>query len=119
MENYLSLLEQRQQFEDELYDFLISQNSFYLNEEFEDENILVFQIPESFWEPVTIRLSNQEIQGLEKLTRELECLICKDNKQTFNKLRCCNKKMCCECVNNWFTRSVFCPFCKHDLRTLF
>ena len=108
MEYYFSLIRQRNEYEDLLYDFLISENNFFV-EQF---------IPESFWEPVTVSLSIEQIESLESVVLEInqECFICKESKQDFKKLGCCNNNMCQDCINNWFNVSVYCPFCKRDQR---
>jgi hypothetical protein len=39
-------------------------------------------------------------------------------KNTFKKISCCNNKICLDCIQIWFNKSVFCPFCKEDQRTI-
>ena len=108
MDHYYLLIQQRNEYEDLLYDFLISENNFFV-EQF---------IPESFWEPVNVSLTIEQIESLETLVLETtqECFICKESKHNFKNLSCCNNNMCQECITNWFTVSVFCPFCKRDQR---
>ena len=117
------LLRSRQQFENLLYDFLINVNenneTINLNEINETNNLtLINVIPEDFWEPVVVCLSTQEIENLETVTKDCECLICKESKQQFKNLKCCNNDICGECINHWFNVSVYCPFCKQDQREI-
>ena len=128
MDHYLSLIQQRNEYEDLLYDFLISHNNINNINEFDNIgnvgdvgnfDILIIGefIPESFWEPVTVSLSIEQIESLQNVVLETtECFICKDTKQYFKHLKCCNNDICGECINHWFNRSVYCPFCKQDQR---
>ena len=93
---------ERSEFEDQLYDFLV-------------DPII---IPEDFWEPVIIKLTEQQINLLKNKINEDECSICTSICNSFKLLECCGKDMCTECSVNWFNRSTKCPFCNHDIRTL-
>ena len=74
-------------------------------------------IPESFWDPVSVCLTPEQINNFKIIIcEEIECLICKDNKTNFKNISCCNNKICLDCINTWFNKSVFCPFCKVDQR---
>ena len=73
------------------------------------------EYPESFWDPVVVSLSDELINsGIIDLSEE--CSICTNNNTYFKKLPCCNNIICKECNNSWFNLSVYCPYCKHDLR---
>jgi hypothetical protein len=101
--NLESLIRHRNRFEDYIYDYLVTAN----------------EIPESFWEPVTVCLSDKQIDLIKTIEcEEIECFICKDNKNLYKKLTCCDNKICLDCTNIWFNKSVFCPFCKKDQRTI-
>jgi hypothetical protein len=135
----VELVNQRNRFEELLYDFLIpfdsgsitiSNLNNHLNSENENENRfnrIVFRYTQSngielnendsFWDPVVVNLSIQEIENLKEIHEcNKECIICNDLKNTFKIVNCCNNKICNECTNNWFNRSVYCPFCKSDQR---
>jgi len=74
---------------------------------------------DSFWEPVIVCLTQQQIDSLETIICEQqECYICKEDSTIFKKVLCCNNKICTDCTTNWFNRSVYCPFCKGDQRNL-
>ena len=86
-----------------------------------DREIFVFieqQIPETFWEPVIVKF--QDIDKLETLVLQepVECIICTNLECQFKKVACCNNKICKNCINIWFNKSVFCPFCKCDQREI-
>ena len=96
------LIRSRRQFENQLYDFLVTPILF---------------IDESFWEPVRVCLTVEQIESLPEVELEnKECMICKETLFLFNNLVCCNQLMCIECSFKWFECSVFCPYCKQDLR---
>ena len=72
---------------------------------------------EDFWDPVIIGLKHE--LKTETYDSFYECLICCNEKKSFKKIECCNNKICIECCSHWFEKSVYCPFCKKDLRQLF
>ena len=73
------------------------------------------EYPESFWDPVIVSLNEDIINsGIIELSEE--CTICNNNNTHFKRLPCCNNVLCVECNINWFNISVYCPYCKHDLR---
>jgi hypothetical protein len=109
------LLQERQQFENLLYDYLINETDDLILLNVNNFNNFNF-IPEDFWEPVTVCLTIDQVSNLETVTKTCECIICKDIKSDFKNLSCCNNDMCEECIINWFTKSVHCPFCKQDQR---
>jgi hypothetical protein len=101
---------------DDLEIFNLNQNNvFHLNR-------IVFRYTEdpSFWDPVIVNLSIQQIDRLEYIynTVPVECIICNENKHDFKKVSCCNNNVCVDCTNKWFNLSVYCPFCKKDQREL-
>jgi hypothetical protein len=95
-------LQERNQFEIELYDFLLN------------PSIIFQQIPDDFWEPVTLKFENVHL--LEDIIGENECAICLENHLNFKKTICCGQKMCNGCCFTWFETSVKCPYCYQDIR---
>ena len=91
------LIRQRNQFEDELYDMLVSP---LLN-------------LDDFWDPVRV---SYDIHNLESVTINQECIICISHKLEFKYLSCCKQYMCIDCSTQWFNISVKCPNCIKDLR---
>ena len=100
MNDYELLLQEREEFENMIYDLLVTP----------------LFIPDSFWDPVVVCLSSEQIENMVITPEEVNCSICKDTKDSFHALQCCNAKMCKDCLVNWFTISVFCPYCKRDQR---
>ena len=70
----------------------------------------------SFWDPVIVCLSTDQINKLVNVVSNEECIICSEPKNYFKEVSCCKNKICDPCCNKWFSSSVKCPFCKHDLR---
>ena len=93
-----NLLLERAQFEDHIYDLLVSPLNL---------------IPEEFWEPVRISF---DINHLTDNYIYNECSICLSNSNRFKIMKCCNQLMCAICADKWFKLSVMCPYCNRDLR---
>jgi len=103
MDRLYLIIHERDEFEDEMYETLVTP----------------LFIPDDFWEPVVVCLTPEQIENFEIIDKTEICFICNETIDTFNLLKCCNKDMCVDCNYTWFNRSVFCPFCKCDQRTLF
>jgi hypothetical protein len=73
-------------------------------------------LPDDFWEPVKVGLDSTKLDQLETLIKNQDCFICCDSRQAFIPLPCCKHELCTECSVKWFMDSVFCPYCKQDLR---
>ena len=83
------------------------------------ENMLLeYLIPPDFWDPVKVSLSNKEIQSIQSLPVTDDCSICFESQDNFKFLYCCRNKLCDSCTVSWFNESVFCPYCKADLRDI-
>ena len=92
---------------------LILFNTLILDSEYSEE--YSSEYPESFWDPVVVSLSDELINsGIIDLSEE--CTICTNNNTQFKLLPCCNNVICTECNISWFILSVYCPYCKYDLR---
>ena len=100
MEEYLNLIDERQDYEDILYDLLITP----------------LNLDSTFWDPVIVCLTEIQINNFKIINCECECIICKYDKDSFRNLSCCNHDICNDCIKDWFSISVFCPFCKKDQR---
>ena len=103
MDRLYLIIHERDEFEDEMYETLVTP----------------LFIPDDFWEPVVVSLTPEQIENFEIIDKTEICFICNETIDTFSLLKCCNKDMCVDCNYTWFNRSVFCPFCKCDQRTLF
>jgi hypothetical protein len=109
----------RNNFENEMYDYLASSTSFngiffvytnVINNEIDDN----LNIDDDFWDPVIV--SYDSINLLEDITLQEHCHVCTEDKSLFKKLKCCSQNLCVECCQEWFGRSVKCPYCYQDLR---
>ena len=98
LNNLNNLILERTNFENEMYDLLVSP---------------LQNIPESFWEPVRISFNFDLLISKYHYT---ECSICIENKNHFKILTCCNQILCNSCAKKWFELSVICPYCNRDLR---
>jgi hypothetical protein len=74
-------------------------------------------IPEDFWDPVVVSLDPELIKKIPTKEIITECINCYETKDIINTLECCKTDICSDCVNKWFSLSVYCPYCKKDLRT--
>jgi hypothetical protein len=121
--NYLS---ERNHFENELYDHLVGSVSFnginfvYIhgisydtNENSVNENY-TNAVNDDFWDPVVV--SYDKVELLENIDEQGNCSICTEEQPSFKRLKCCNQKLCVGCCEEWFARSVKCPYCHQDLR---
>ena len=104
---YVRVLIERNQFEQQLYDFLVSP-------------MLLPQQDSSFWDPVVVNLDPPTLQqvSIETIKEPTECSICITDRTAFKRVKCCNQLICNECAVQWFNKSVYCPYCKQDLREL-
>jgi hypothetical protein len=118
------LIDERRAFENELYDYLLNNTVLVYVQDSESETEQdsfwdTVVVPDSFWDPVVVSLSTQEMELLETIECvTCECIICAEIQDSFKRVKCCKKSFCSECAQNWFSVSVFCPFCKHDQRNL-
>jgi len=100
MDRLFLIIHERNVFEDELYNALVTP----------------LFIPDDFWEPVIVSLTKEQIETMKVITKNGDCFICNESVENFKILPCCHKDMCIKCTDKWFNRSVFCPFCKSDQR---
>jgi hypothetical protein len=75
--------------------------------------------PLRFAEPITVTPSNAQIES-SLITAEnvsSNCAICQDSITSDGvRIRQCGHIHHRACLNNWFTMSVRCPVCRHDIR---
>jgi len=127
-----NLMAERQEYANELYDTLsireavpqYSVSILFLDtsqNEFENEMEIEFQEEmenesSSFWDPVVVHLTSQQIENIQTVDINQECSICNVEKGVFKKVHCCNNVLCVDCCTSWFLTSVYCTFCRGDLR---
>ena len=72
------------------------------------------RIPNDFWDPVKITISNKELIFYYKC---FECPICGEKRRKALESKCCDGLICKSCSISWFTKNdVHCPFCRKDIR---
>ena len=83
-----------------------------------DRYLILFEdlVPEHFWEPVKVKLPDNVLQSMKEVHEKNECIICSEHKEIFKEVPCCKHKMCKDCTLTWFHESVYCPYCKKDIR---
>ena len=69
-----------------------------------------------FWEPVKVGLSESELNKFKIVTSHDDCSICYEYCLNFNEMSCCKNKICTNCIKLWFNKSVYCPYCREDVR---
>jgi hypothetical protein len=80
---------------------------------------VVLNIPSSFLDSVAVTASTQQIaSALQSLEGPHgNCAICQESiASTGSRIRQCGHTYHGDCINNWFTMSVRCPVCRHDIR---
>lgn len=81
-------------------------------------NITTF--PNSFLNPVTVAPSETELQTAlvdEPNTQNRICAICQDDIENGGcRIRQCGHVYHWNCARSWFSMSVRCPVCRHDIR---
>jgi hypothetical protein len=76
----------------------------------------------NFMNPVIINPTQQQIENNTEIVRDISgqsCAICQDIirvDDTCRYLSSCHHVYHQVCIDQWFTRSVFCPTCRHDIR---
>ena len=73
------------------------------------------EINDDFWDPVVVPLPEGILPNSVNIINK-ECTICSEDFSKFIILQCCNNEICQECSIKWFNLSVYCPYCKKDLR---
>ena len=70
-----------------------------------------------FWDPVVVPLPEGILPNSVNIINK-ECTICSHDSNEFIILQCCNNEICQDCSIKWFNLSVYCPYCKKDLREI-
>jgi len=82
---------------------------------------VVFNLPSNFLDPVPVAPTQAQISSAtETLNRppaDTQCAICQDNiAADATRIRSCGHIYHRSCILSWFTMSVRCPVCRHDIR---
>lgn len=76
-------------------------------------------VARNFSDPVTVTASTNQINaGLETIpTASSPCAICQETISSGGaRIRACQHEYHRSCIVNWFSMSVRCPVCRHDIR---
>ncbi len=79
-------------------------------------------MPTGFFSPVVVRPTPQEIRDNSEIVTDISgqsCAICQDGirpQEQCRRLTFCQHVYHQTCIDEWFTRSVACPTCRHDIR---
>ena len=76
----------------------------------------IFFYNDTFWENIPVGLEDDTIDLLKNVVKNENCIICTNKFNDFKELWCCSQIMCIGCSHKWFRTSVYCPFCKNDMR---
>lgn len=80
-------------------------------------------LPTGWEEPVVIRPTAAQIERATAITSvpptDTNCSICQDSLvESGTRISHCGHVFHNNCIAEWFTRSVFCPMCRHDIRAV-
>lgn len=82
--------------------------------------LMTLRVPTSFMNPVPVVASASQIQSsLEQYVSSAPstCAICQDSISSGGcRIRQCGHVYHRSCIENWFSTSVRCPVCRHDIR---
>lgn len=83
--------------------------------------LLTMNLPQAFLDPVNVAPSAQQIEAATQVVVEppanTNCAICQDSvTQNATQLRHCGHMYHTACFREWFSMSVRCPVCRHDIR---
>ena len=84
--------------------------------------LLTLALPQNFADPVTVAPTAAQIQRatvmLVQAPANTTCAICQESvTQNATQIRQCGHMYHRDCFNQWFSMSVRCPVCRHDVRT--
>ena len=78
-------------------------------------------LPPGWNDPVVVHATSEQISAATESTSPDDdsgnCAICQENLTgTVTRIRHCGHSFHPNCITEWFTRSVHCPNCRHDIR---
>lgn len=81
-------------------------------------------LPPGWNDPVVVHPTSQQISAATEATSPDDdagnCAICQENLTgTVTRIRHCGHSFHPNCITEWFSRSVHCPNCRHDIRESF
>ena len=80
-------------------------------------------LPPGWNDPVVVHATSEQISAATESTSPDDdagnCAICQENLTgTVTRIRHCGHSFHPNCISEWFTRSVHCPNCRHDIREM-
>ena len=91
----------------------------YLNSRQTQNAVITFNLPNNFMNPVEIVPSAQQISSSLQDSSNVSgnCAICQEAVSSGGcRIRQCGHSFHRSCILNWFSMSVRCPVCRHDIR---
>ena len=91
----------------------------YLNSRQTQNAVITFNLPNNFMNPVEVVPSAQQISSSlqDSSTVSGNCAICQEAVSSGGcQIRQCGHSFHRSCILNWFSMSVRCPVCRHDIR---
>ena len=85
--------------------------------------LLTLAMPQNFSDPVTVAPTTAQMNSATLTVAEppanTVCAICQDNvTANARQIRHCGHMYHPDCFNQWFSMSVRCPVCRHEIRTV-
>ena len=105
--------------DDRVMRFLSNPLEYHIQHIFVNRNMLDLidnRVPESFWDPVVVCLSEHQFSLVTNKLKKQDCVICNETKYNFKVVPCCKNDLCTCCASAWFGKSIKCPYCNQDIR---
>ena len=105
--------------DDRVMRFLSNPLEYNIQHIFVNRNMLQLinnRIPDSFWDPVVVSLSDHSFSLITNRLKKQDCIICNETEYNFKILPCCKNDLCTCCASSWFGKSIRCPYCNQDIR---
>jgi len=105
--------------DDRVMRFLSNPLEYNIQHIFVNRNMLQLinnRIPDSFWDPVVVSLSEHQFSLVTNKLKKQDCVICNETEYNFKILPCCKNDLCTCCASSWFGKSIRCPYCNQDIR---
>ena len=106
--------------DDRVMRFLSNPLEYHIQHIFVNRNMLDLidsrRVPEGFWDPVVVSLSDHSFSLITNRVKKQDCIICNESEYNFKILPCCKNDLCTCCASSWFGKSIRCPYCNQDIR---
>jgi len=106
--------------DDRVMRFLSNPLEYHIQHIFVNRNMLDLidsrRVPEGFWDPVVVSLSDHSFSLITNKLKKQDCIICNETEYNFKVVPCCKNDLCTCCASSWFGKSIKCPYCNQDVR---